>query len=150
MIGVGRHHRKDERNREILEKRRSGMKLQAIADDYGITYQRVRDIVLNEERLERIRNGTPREFPPPPKFEWTTVVMNPDQDADILAMWRSGSTYHEIASWFRISSKTAAAAVKRQLKKEADEARQTSRKHGKSDNVDVFEQGQEGQACIRD
>lgn len=46
---------KAERNRRIYEERKAGLKLQEIADRYGIGKERVRQICLREERLERHR-----------------------------------------------------------------------------------------------
>ena len=46
---------KAERNRKICEERKAGLKLQEIADRYGINKERVRQICLREERLEQRR-----------------------------------------------------------------------------------------------
>ena len=53
MIGTRPSLRKAERNLEILEQRRAGKKLREIAEQYGLAVERVRQIVNNEERLER-------------------------------------------------------------------------------------------------
>ena len=44
-----------ERNRRIYEERKAGLKLHEIAERYGINKERVRQICLKEERLERRR-----------------------------------------------------------------------------------------------
>lgn len=52
---------KTERNHKIYEERKAGAKLQEIADKYGLSKDRVRQIYLKEERYEKIRKYGARE-----------------------------------------------------------------------------------------
>ena len=54
MTGSKPNMQKAERNWAILEKWRAGRKMKDLAAEYGICYGRVRDIIIQQQRLERI------------------------------------------------------------------------------------------------
>lgn len=62
MIGTKPMLQKAERNWTILEKWRAGTKMKDLAAEYGICYGRVRDIIMKQQRLERVYSERKREL----------------------------------------------------------------------------------------
>jgi len=59
MIGTRPEQTKTERNQTMLEMRRSGKKLREISEQFGLSVERTRQIILREKRLERQRKQYP-------------------------------------------------------------------------------------------
>lgn len=54
MIGTKPMLQKAERNWTILEKWRAGANIKDLAAEYGISYARIRGIIIEQQRLERV------------------------------------------------------------------------------------------------
>jgi len=51
----GRNDRNPERDAEIYAKRKAGRTLRSLGEEYALHHQRIRDIAITQERLERER-----------------------------------------------------------------------------------------------